>query len=327
MAHREPSHSQLGGPSCALRQIGSPVDALGLRVAALAAGRHGVVTTGELLAFGLDHPRIRRWVRAGRLHRIHRGVYAVGHRTLTREGRWLAAVRACGPDALLSHLSAAVLWHLVRTDPALVHVIVPRSRAGESGIAMHRSRNLDRCERAEHMGIAVTSPTQTFFDLAGMLGRERLRAVLAEGERSGVLDPAALSAALGPHRGRRGMRNARAVLAAFRPAPARFRSKLERTFWEACLEADPARLPPPEMNARVGGLEVDALWRDRKLVVELDGRRYHDGRLDVEADRRRDLLLRASGYDVLRVSDEQIAEDLDRVLATIATVYAGRGDG
>ena len=103
----------------------------GRRVAELAERQHGVVTRAQLVELGLADSGIARRVRDGRLHRVHRGVYAVGHPKLTTEGRFLAAVVSCGDDAALSHLAAAVLWALVPERGARIDVTVPRGASGD----------------------------------------------------------------------------------------------------------------------------------------------------------------------------------------------------
>lgn len=146
-----------------------------LLVAEIAARQHGVVTIGQLLWAGLSHPAVQRRVRAGRLHRLYRGVYAVGHTNLSREGRWIAAVFACGEGAVLSHESAAHLWGISPRSPSIVHVTVPGhgGRERRRGIALHRSATLTLANRALRRNIPVTTHDRTMRDLGYAPDRTR----------------------------------------------------------------------------------------------------------------------------------------------------------
>jgi very-short-patch-repair endonuclease len=146
-------------------------------IAHIARRQHGVISTQQLTRIGLDDSAIARRVQAGRLHRIHRGVYAVGHPSLTREGRWMAAVLAC-KRAVLSHVSAAALWGIFPTCPPFVHVTVPgiSGRKKRPGIVIHRSRTLGPAETTRRWGIPVTTHARTLRDLG--YGPERTRSDL-----------------------------------------------------------------------------------------------------------------------------------------------------
>jgi very-short-patch-repair endonuclease len=147
-------------------------------IAEIAARQHGVVALDQLYRAGLTHPAVRRRAQAGRLHRVHRGVYAIGNPNITREGHWIAAVLACGEGAVLSHQSAAALWKLSPTSPAVVHVTVPGSngRRKRNGIVLHRSTTLIPAETTRRRGIPVTTQARTLADLGH--GPERTRSDL-----------------------------------------------------------------------------------------------------------------------------------------------------
>jgi len=153
-----------------------PVDAL---IAQLAGRQHGVLTLRQLQAAGLGWSSITRRLNHGRLHRIHRGVYAVGHRRLSREGQWLAAVLASGDGAVLSHLTAAVLWNTWRRKLTTVDVLAPRARALH-GAEVHRVRHLDPCDVTVRTGIPVTTMARTLVDLTECLTRHQLANVIHE---------------------------------------------------------------------------------------------------------------------------------------------------
>lgn len=297
-------------------------------LAELAARQHGVVGRRQLLAIGVTRGAIRRRLTAGRLHPIYLGVYAVGHRAITRHGRWMAAVLACGDGALLSHRSAAALWGLSRPwglgAGAAMDVTVHRGQAhNRPGIVVHRSRRIDDDDRSRRDGIPVTAVARTLLDLAGTVGRRRLNQSWEEADRLGLLDLKAVAQLCERAGGRRGARLLGAVLADHRgPAPAT-RSELERRFLRLCREAG---LPAPAVNVLVDGLEADAVWEGRRLVVELDGYAYHRTRASFERDRRRDEQLQLAGYRVLRVTHRRLADQPGSVVRAIRSLLAYRGE-
>ena len=154
-----------------------------LAVSQFAAEQHGVAAHDELIRLGLSSSTVGRWAADGRLHRVHRGVYAIGRPELSVHGRWLAAVKACGPGAVLSHLSAAVLWDLHRYSGAAIHVSTPR-RVRPRGVIVHRGEP----EWTRRAGIPVTTVAQTLADCAeGMPTRATVR-LLEQAERLGLFD-------------------------------------------------------------------------------------------------------------------------------------------
>ncbi len=183
----------------------------------------------------------------------------------------------------------------------MIDVTAPRSRERRDGIRLHRpSLQPTAAERCVRAGVPATSASRTFFDLASMVGDATLTKALRAGERHELFTPSTLLSNLGLGQGRRGFARARRVLELHAPAPARFRSGLESDAW-ALIAADP-EIEPPEVNARVGGYEVDWLWRRRKLVVEIDGDPWHRTAVDRRNDPVRDATLEALGYLVLRFS-------------------------
>lgn len=281
--------------------------------AALAARQHGVLSAAQLIGLGLTREAIRRRREAGRLHEIHFGVYAVGHRAIGDRGRWLAAVLAGGPGAVLSHRSAAELWGSMPLTGRTPDVTVPRGRRPSGTLTVHWPRGLEPADRTVRDGIPVTTPTRTLLDLAAVLAPRQLEAAFDEADRLGLIDRERL-AALCRLRGRRGVREFRRLAARLLPDPVRTRSALEYRFLKLCRDRG---LPQPEANARVAGLEVDALWRAGRLVVELDGHAYHRGRAAFERDRIRDATLQSVGYRVLRITHQRLEDDADGVLAAI----------
>jgi very-short-patch-repair endonuclease len=261
-----------------------------LVMARIAGCQHGVATVQQLLEAGLTAKGITRRVAAGRLHRLYRGVYAVGHTALSNEGRWFAAVAACGVHAMLSHRSAAELWRILPVTAGPVHVTVPGSggRARRPGLVIHRSPSLLPTDRTRRYGIAVTKPARTIADLQ----RTEPAAVVRRALRQ--------AAFLGLYMGKR-----KAV---------RDRSELEKRMLWVCRRY---HLPVPEVNIPIGPFTVDFRWRERRLVVETDGWEGHRGRQAFEDDRARDAYLRLKGYEVLRFSWRQLFDDPRSVVAVL----------
>ncbi|MGI8727712.1 MAG: type IV toxin-antitoxin system AbiEi family antitoxin domain-containing protein [Solirubrobacterales bacterium] len=290
-------------------------------IVALATSQHDLVTRSQLLALGMKRGMVTRRLRAGGLHRVHWGVYTLGTPNLTREGRWLAAVLACGCDAVLSHLSAGALLELLAVDPVVIDVSVSSQRRRRAGLRVHR-RSLPLAYHSIIVdGVPVTTPVKTWFDLAAVVGTERLRTALSAGERDGKLDPVRLAALADAMPRQPGLRLARELLSSYLPMPAQLRSNLERTFWEDWRQEDH---PEPELNASYWGEEVDVLWRDRALVLELDGWRYHRTSVDRARDEERDLKLARAGAQVLRISDVLVDQDIGGAISAIAEILDRR---
>ena len=173
-------------------------------MAELAIRQWGVVSVEQLHALGLTSAALTRRVQAGRLHRLYRGVYAVGHDRLRREGRFLAAVFACGDGAVLSHLSAAVHWGLLGTEQAKVDVTARRGRRGVPGVRLHRSRVLDARDSTTHDGMPITGLARTLLDLAATLPAHRLERALAQAERLRIYDHRAITDVIARTNGHRG---------------------------------------------------------------------------------------------------------------------------
>jgi very-short-patch-repair endonuclease len=270
-------------------------------IAQVAARQHGVISLAQLHELGLSRSGIARRVQSGRLHRIHRGVYAVGHGRLTFEGRCMAAVLACRDGAVASHRSAGALWGILPPSPGPIEITVPSygGRRKQRGIVVHRSMTLTASDTTRRRGIPVTCPARTLQDLRRVLSAEQLQKATRK----------ALDLRLD-------------VAAALAPEPDLTRSELERRFLRLCRSH---ALPSPEVNARVGPYEVDFLWRDLRLVVETDGFRHHGSRAAFEADRARDARLQAGGYRVLRLTYRQLRDDPDAVVSLLREVTRQAG--
>jgi predicted transcriptional regulator of viral defense system len=286
-------------------------------LAELATRQHGVVTNAQLRAVGLGNSAIEHRAAAGRLHRIHRGVYAVGHPLLTIEGRWMAAVLACGRGAVLSHRSAAALWDLHRRERARTDVISPtNSGRSRQGVDAHRARSLPPDERACVRGIPCTSVARTLVDLAEVVDVRELERACNQAEMLWLLETRALTATLDRAHGRHGAALVRRILAQGGRTETPTRSQLEERFLALCHVA---RLPPPQVNVWIAeaAAEVDFAWPAQRLIVETDGRAVHATRHAFENDRRRDQRLTLAGYRVVRFTWDQVKREPREVAETV----------
>jgi very-short-patch-repair endonuclease len=267
------------------------VDTADTRVARIAGRQYGIVTKAQVLAAGMSSSGVGRRLERGRLHRVHRGVYAVGHTAHSFRSLCMAAVLACGDGAVVSHRSAAALWRLLDPIDGPIHISVPSrsGRAKRRGIRIHRCPSLSTQQMTRKHNIPVTNPARTIADLRSELEAPQWRRAVRQAEvlglGTGLDEPSAPT-----------------------------RSPLEDRFLTLCRRY---RLPPPEVNVRVGRWEVDFLWRDQRLVVETDGYRYHRGPTAFEDDHRRDLDLRSQDHDVLRFTYREVAKEPSRVASII----------
>ena len=290
-------------------------------VARIAFDQHGVVTFEQLRDAGLGAGAINLRVRNRRLHRVHRGVFAVGHARISREGRWLAAVLALGDGALLSHVSAAALWGIRNSDSAVAHVTVPSDagRARRQGIVVHRSRTLHPADVAEERAIAVTSVSRTLLDLAAMLAAGPLERAVERSIALRVFDLVAMRSVLAASPQSRGAGTLKHILASVHDEPTLTRSELEALMLDLCHAHGIER---PEVNAIVDGAEVDFLWRRHRLIVETDGREFHLTPQAFERDRERDARLMMLGYRVVRFTHRRLVREPAAVAALVRALLA-----
>ena len=287
-----------------------------VRVGALAERQWGVAGVAQLALCGVDSDRIARWIRDCRLFRLFPGVYAVGRRSLPVEGRLTAALMYAGASSTLSHTTAGWWWGLLPAEPRRIHVSTLGRRRAAPSIALHHPRSLPR---TSHRGLPVTTVPRTLLDLAAVLSVSSLRRALAEAEYRRILNPRAVERELG--RGKAGSAALRRALEIHLPSLARTRSVLEERFLALC-EASAIELP--EVNVSVRGLLVDALWRSRRLVVELDGQAAHGTCAAVERDRAREITLRTAGFRVIRYSWGQVTEQPEMVVTDLKRALAGQ---
>ena len=284
---------------------------------ALAARQHDVLTHEQLTELGFSPGEIKHRIATGRLHPWHRGVYAVGRPALTRLGRWMAAVLACGDGALLSHHPAAELYGIRPPWAGPIHVTVPLvGRRSRDGIQVHR-RDLRPTDRKEHMAIPVTSPALTLVDLAASLPAGPGLAAVNEADKAGLIDPEELRDTLDEHPRRRGVRPLRQALD--RLTYVLTDSQLERLFVPIATRAG---LPKPLTQQHVNGFRVDFYWPQLRLVVETDGLTYHRTAAQQARDRIRDQAHFAAGFAPLRFIHGQVRFEAAYVEATLVRVAA-----
>lgn len=282
----------------------------------LAEAQHGVVSRRQLLDAGLSRRAIQHRLERGRLHLVTEGVYAVGRPELTRKGWWMAATLACGPDAMLSHRSAAALWGIGHEGDEIEVTVRTASPRRRSEIRVHRRPTLADRDVIGRSGIPVTGLVRTFVDLAAILRPHVVERSVNEADRLGLIDPPTLRVELQPHRCEPGVRPLRALLdrRTFRLT----RSELERMFLPLATRAG---LPLPLTKQWVNGFEVDFYWPDLGLVVETDGLQYHRTPAQQACDRLRDQAHTAAGLANLRFTHEQVRYEPEHVLSILeATV-------
>ncbi len=263
----------------------------------------------------------KHWLATGRLRPLYRGVYALGHASLRPEGRWLAAVLACGPGAALSHRSAAARHDLLPTASARVDVIARRTRHPQRGINLHRARALDPRDVTSVSGIPTTTVPRTALDIAASEPR-RLERLLAQADRLGLYDAIALDAVMARNTGHPGVRTLRSMTGT---TPQLTRSDVEAVLLDlarahdlgAIVSDHPIHLPI------AGEITVDFLLPRAGVVIEVDSWRHHRSRASFEADRARDLELTAHGYVPVRVTDRQLRGTRAQLAALLSAVVSG----
>jgi very-short-patch-repair endonuclease len=295
------------------------------RLIALARAQHGVVARSQLAAPGMTSRRIAGRLGRGDLVALHRGVYLVGPTSPARASE-MAAVLACGPTARVSHDSATYLYGFLPhpADPGPIHITVTeRHCRRRPGIHLHRTTGLAPHETRERDGIPVTAPIRTLIDFAVSASHEALEAAVAEAFALHLVGRGQILRELDRIGSRPGSRPLRRLLEGPR-RPQRTRSAPER---KLLVLIRAAGLPEPEANVRIGGWEVDLLWRDERLIVEVDGYAAHSSPRAFERDRRKTAALQALGYVVLRVTPRQIAEHTGAVIAWIQRALADPDNG
>jgi Protein of unknown function (DUF559)/AbiEi antitoxin C-terminal domain len=286
-------------------------------IGALAGRQYGVVARRQLVGLGLSLDAIDHRVECGRLLRLHRGVYAVGHRKLTGLGVWMAAVLAAGPGAVLSHRSAGALWGVRAWSGRRVEIAVPRRRRVRDGLVLHETQ-LPEDERDEHEGIPVTTPARTLLDLAAVLDKHQLARAAERAEALRLGSRTTLQELLDRYPRRPGTPTLRRLIDQQRIVAATTANGLERDFL-TFLDAN--QLPRPLVNESVDPQTTpDFRWTDQRLIVELDGFETHGTRAAFERDRARDRRLMAQGWRVARVTKRQLDDEPQQIAEELRTL-------
>jgi predicted transcriptional regulator of viral defense system len=295
-------------------------------IAALAERQDGVVSRIQLLALDVGEGAIKLRLRTGRLHQLHVGVYAVGHRVMSERGRLRAALLACGPGAVVSHRSAARLWGLRWAHPARPEIIVSgRSHRRRPGVAIHRPRVIRAEDVTSIAGFPTTTPARTLFDLAHDAPRRELADALEQADVRRLLDLRPLDALIARHPATARARALSGALQTHRPDVAT-ESKLESRFRDLCHRAGiAAALVDHWMQLPDGRwIRPDAQWPAERVIVEVDGYAVHRTRSRWESDRLRDADLQEMGYLVIRVTERQLDHAPDEIAARLHRVLASR---
>ncbi|MEA2330405.1 MAG: hypothetical protein QOH58_543 [Thermoleophilaceae bacterium] len=284
-----------------------------------------MVALSQLRALGLSKSGVAERAKAGRLHRIHRGVYAVGHPRLTKPGRWMAAVLACGPRAVLSHRSAAGLWGLRPDNRPNTDVSLPLPSARpRAGLDVHATTTLRPEDTTSRDGIPCTTVARTLLDLADVVPPRTVERAVEQAEMLRLFDMRAVEEILTHANGRRGAAVLRNVLADLNDDPGLTANDLEDRFLELCRAAG---LPRPKVNQWLElddgpPIRADFLWRRERLIVETDGWDSHGTRQGFERDRLRDQRAQLAGWRVLRFTRRQVLREPDGAMATTGALLA-----
>ncbi len=265
----------------------------------------------QLLAAGLDHKAIARRVAEGRLHRVRRGVYAVGHAGLSREGQFLAGVLWAGEGAALAGLAAAELWEARKYRAPLIAVVAPKWRPARDGVRVHRAKRLHPRDVTTHKGIPVTTIARTLVDLTDVLDAYDLANVIHEAEFRQRFNEPATRDAMQRANGRHNLKRLETALKLNAAGSAGLKSRSEAAFLSMLK-----RLPEPLINVKLNGEEVDFHWPNAKLAVEIDGPGHERARTKRE-DVRKEAGWREAGYEVLRIPDDDLQQGVKRLRAAL----------
>jgi hypothetical protein len=287
-------------------------------IAQVATRQQRNVTRRQALAAGWDDDAISYRLKCGRLYRSHPGVYTVGAPPVTPEEHAMAAVLACGDRAALSHGSALALWGIWRRWDRPFEVTVTGDRRPK-GISVHRTAKLDRRDTTRHRGIPVTTLARTLLDVAPRMTPKSLTRAVNTGRQNGHVHLDALAEAIRRHPGHRGAAKLRSVLGHAGDRPTR--SGFEDDFLEFCRRFG---LPMPRVNTIVAGHEVDALFVEERVIVELDSWRFHSSRRSFEEDRKRDADTLMADHVTIRLTDDRFADQPERVADDLHAIIERR---
>jgi hypothetical protein len=287
-------------------------------LAALAARQFGVVSLDQLLALGFGYDQVWRLEQRGYLHRLFRGVFAVGHRRIGRWGWLMAAFLAGGAESFLSHRTSTAALGLREIATRQIEITIPGTGTAKRGLIVHRTSKPPHTEDISIVnGIRVSSVPRMLIELAPREHPLELERLITLSVRKRILDVEAMERALVRHARRPGVGILKAAFRQYRPGPDR-KSALERAF-DLALELNPD-IPPPLKNVNVDGWELDNYWPQFGLDVELDGRPYHIAVADIEKDRFRDAKLLRRRIQTLRFTGFRLEYDMAGCLDDLRAV-------
>jgi very-short-patch-repair endonuclease len=292
-------------------------------LAARAERQHGVLTIGQLEALGLSARAVRHRAAAGRLTRVHTGVYSI-HET-GRLGRWMAAVLACGSGAMLSHRSAAALWGLSRDHRHIDVTVAGRTGRSRAGITVHGGGALKPHDVSVHDRIPCTAVARTLLDLAGVVERRALERAVDRAEELRLFDLVTLQAALSDHPRHPGRRALASLLAEYRRGAVTCSTAEEQMLKLIAASG----IPQPRVNTWIAledntGYEADFFWPDARLIAEVDSRTYHAKRRAFAHDRQRDRKLALAGFETHRYLAAELTSQPEKVIAELRTFLSRR---
>jgi very-short-patch-repair endonuclease len=290
-------------------------------VTRIAGAQRNLVSTAQLCECGLGKDAVARRVRAGWLRLVFEGVYAVGSGELPALSLESGALMSCGEGSFISHRSAAFVWGMRKVPPGLVEVsVVGGGCRMRKGMHVHRIGAIDKRELRREQGLWVSSPARAVLEVAAVGTKDELVDVIDAGLALRRFTPGELKLVLARRRGRRGAARLAEVMADD-TAMAISRSRAEKAFLRLIRDA---RLPMPDTNVKFGRFEADFVWREQRLIVELDSATYHSGPGVFQRDHEKDLVFRSAGFDVMRPTRAHVVYEGPRVLVLLAQALARR---
>jgi predicted transcriptional regulator of viral defense system len=280
-------------------------------ISALGTDQHTVFGLDQLAELGLSARAVQHRAARGRLHRLHRAVYGlVPRELLTREGHWMAAVLSFGDRAVVSHRTAAVLHGLMQYNGAKTDITVPGRRSWRRGnLIVHGSTTLTDDDVTVENGVPCTTIARTLFDLGDVVERRRHERAFDQAEIMGEFDLLAIDDQLERNATRPAAAKTRAILSEHYISSTPTESELEEAFFALCRRIG---VPEPEVQQWImlpdGGdpIRADFVWREQRVVVEVDGDRYHRTAQSQSRDRRKDQRLTVHAYIPVRTDARQI---------------------
>jgi very-short-patch-repair endonuclease len=283
-------------------------------IARLAGAQRTIVGHDQLEAAGIQRHAISYRVKSGSLHVVFRGVYSVVSGPLPPLALELAALIACAEKSFISHRSAAYVWGLLEAPPARVEVsVVGRACRSREGLRVHRLEAIDRREIQRHEGLWISTPARALLEIAATSSFDELADAVTAGVGRRLVTPREVESVRKRNPGRRGAARLAAVVGD-ESAATITRSRAERAFWKLLRDA---RLPVPEVNQRLGPYVPDFMWREQRLIVEVDSYQFHAGPRGWGNDHDKDLFYREAGFDVLRPTRNQVVYQPARVLVSL----------